>query len=170
MKKYTQEEVEQLFKDSKVSGKAQVKDMRKKIKAAKMQVDLVTQTSLNELMDGMKGLDIETYGLTLKDITKQVLGKTYPSIKDTKYVYRMLQLYKNSNSNPIVFINGKYGWASTREEVESYYGDQAKNVVVKIRNIKKGVQVNSQLLQIPMNATQLLEDKRKEILPDERLI
>ena len=173
MKRYTPEQIEAMVKkerSDKNSSKKKMKEVKQKVRAVKDQMNLVLQNALNDLLDMLEGQDIDSHGLTLDEIGRKIFGKAYVTAKERRQVYRMINLYRHSYNKPIICKDRKYGWASNFEELELYYGDQARSAYGKLKSCKKGINANAVRLGISVNAAALIEDKRRQVMPEERII
>jgi hypothetical protein len=115
-----------------------INELRSAKKLAEMQLKQELKKKLVKVLDGVT-LDL---GFSLEEIASKVLGKQFASEKNKRAIYDILLEVRYDSDMCLAFKNGKYGWATTQEDIERY----------RLRNFANGItKATYNIVQTPKN-------------------
>lgn len=142
----------------------EVKKMRRELRKYKAKL----QERLYEILNDLVNKDVQMEGLTLDELTRKVHGKTYSTRKETTLVYRFIIEYRKTIRPDLVcFEKRKYGFPSTREQVEQVIIDKISVISGFNNSLHKFAHAASNRLGYNGGVQKFIQNKMKERMYDE---
>ena len=90
------------------------------------------------------------------------MNKNYITENDKKEVYQIIVSIRKDTDNCLAFRNGRYGWAKTKEDVDTYRTTNITNGLKKVKSNINKLPKNYEALGITENPNLMINTKIKE--------